>query len=180
MAQLLRDPVVRGKSFLNPVEKAHIEAGTSIITGPPGLLAKIAWCGLLTRFHPWPQYRFVSGSLLLQLLNGPADACFMYFKPQLSMCWFVLAPSSNERASGDRSRGSQNPTAGLLSRTCSYLPKDHWRLSYSDTHQVWSGHNQLLSFIIHLPLANANRWSLDGNGRNLCVLLILSSDIQLS
>lgn len=81
---------------------------------------------------------------------------------------------------GTEPEAHKNPTAGLLSRTCSYLPKDHWRFSYSDTHQVWSGHNQRLIFIIHLPLANAHSWSLDGNGRNPCVLLILSSDIQLS
>lgn len=39
--------------------------------------------------------------------------------------------------------------------------------------QVWSGHNQLLIFIIHLPLANARSCSLAGGRRTMCVLPVL-------
>lgn len=45
------------------------------------------------------------------------------------------------------------------------------------SHQVWSGHNQLLIFIIHLPLANAWSCSLAREGGNMHVLIVLFLEI---
>lgn len=64
VAQLLGDPVVRGRSFLNSVEKAHIQEGTSVITKAtrPFCQAGLMW--------PLDQILFLASAVCLSLCSS--------------------------------------------------------------------------------------------------------------
>lgn len=93
VAQLLGDPVVRGKPFLilNSVEKAHSAAGTGVISEATRPVCQAGW------MWPLDQVLFlVSASLLspllflLPLLNAPAHTCFGYHR-LLALCLLVCS-----------------------------------------------------------------------------------------
>lgn len=77
------------------------------------------------------------------------------------------------RASADRPRASENPTAGLPSSTSTF-PRT--AANSPHIHQVWSGHNQLLIFISS-PLVNAWSYSFAGEGRNVCASSSVLGDL---
>jgi hypothetical protein len=116
-----------------------------------------------------------SGLLLLLLLNGLADACLCTSSPSFlcsSLFWHRVQMREHLQTGPEPHK---IPLLGYHQALAPTFPKTVANSPH--THQVWSGHNQLLVFIIHLSLANAQSCSLAGEGRHMRVLLVLFLEI---